>query len=1727
MIRHFFQRPEISTILFALTVAIVSLTAMADESGWPTYRHDAARSGVTDESTTPPLSLDWVFKPLDGPRPAWHMPAEESPKLYSDKAFHVSVARGLVFFGSSQDDSAYALAMDTGEIQWRFQTEGPVRFCPMWYKDRVYFGSDDGRAYCLEATTGKFIWKLRAGPTSAKFIGNGRIISKWPVRTSVLVKDDTAYFAAGIFPYEGLYIYAVNSDDGSLVWKNDTIGDRSHDLAYGGMSPFGYLLASEDNLYVPSGRALPATFDRRMGEMIFFSKKGKDGGDWTLLDGDRLIAGVDRAGEPMQIEFDARSGQNSGEMNWKFHGVDMVTTPDTILNVTQEGVYSMARDPASLLGREKETLTEKQILQGRLLFLEDKYAEGSRDPKLETEMSEVREQIGRLTEEEKSLKQSLCNWFFPSRNIRKLILANDVIYVGGKGRIAALNVATGEELWSQDVQGTVFGLVASAGNLIVSTDNGWIYCFKEGDQGAGKEIVPIKVANPYEYEPGEDVADWILKKSDEKNGWCLVLGSGSGRLAYEIAMQTNLNIVALEKNPMELDSIREKLKFSALSGTRIAVEPWEIEDLPDYFANLVVSEELIEQGNFDYDLNEIFRVLKPSGGSICLNLPVDEGGSQLREQLTAWHETVRNKGLEFTRNDASGVVFTRGPLPGAGGWTHLYADTGNTACSDDELANGPFEVLWYGEPGPVGMVERHGRAAAPVALDGRLFIQGEENIRAYDAYNGTFLWQRDISGAVRPRVDVDSSNLAVGSDGLYVGTHAKCLRLDPATGKTLSTYSVPGTSDLLSRRWGYIAYKDGVLYGTSAQIFDYEYGVGWKKMFGVEEENGSIESAARYSDEPSAFAEDSVVSQRKMHNTGTLWRGMAKYPTRHSQRTPKNAVTENIMSGDTLFALDVETEEVLWSRAGARIPNIAVTISDQHVFLVHEVESEEQRQEALEARKRLTEEGVYEDLGYAALPEKERDVRLAVCLDRLTGRILWKRPVDFTECGGDKMGAAYADGMLLFFGHFSNHDIPLFFNNELRWRRITALSAETGDVAWSRSLNYLRRPLIVGDRVIIEPRACDLYTGEIETRVHPITGETVPWEFLRPGHSCSVTSASKSALFYRSAWTAIYDLDKDAGLTLFGGVRMGCWLNAIPGNGLVMIPEASSGCVCTYPVRTTVVLKPKREETDPWSVFITHGRATPVKRLALNLGAGGDMRDEEGNLWLAHPRLPTTSADNHGTYGIEFDIEDEYHEEMEYFRRDHRELELEDSSKPWLFSSGCIGPMGYRIPLLDRIWDSGSGSYTVRLGFLASPEDEAGQRVFDVKLQGSVVEENLDIAQAASGSRKPVVREYMGITVENDLLIKFVPKSERMTDETTPLLNFIEILLENEKLSDVTPQETSPITLFHENFDRAESKQDKIAALEGMASIASPSSLSRIEQYCRLMDPILREYRDADPDLVAAAVKLYFAIANKSKDLNRKRYELMLEPSAEMLHDPAMFDAVIEQSKNFPPENREKIVAEAAQIIGSKMARTKGIKKRQAFVAQLSDLGIDLGEASRASGYITRWNVLGAFSLTGKGGKRSSFISNKDVSIKKLIDTPYIDEPDVDLDATCKVGGTVLEWREYSANSHILDLRRVYGLHRNNIWNTAYACADIFLPDDMNLQLRLGSSDGFKCWFNGRETGVFSRKRGFLVDEDIMQVTGRKGRNTVLVKFCRGTGKWETALRVLDSKGQPIEGFQN
>ena len=244
------------------------------QADWPTYRGNNARTGVGRQRLVPPLYLQWTHVSRHAPRPAWPEPGKEIHRMAFDFAYQVAVADGRLFYGSSADHKVHALDLKNGRELWGFFTEAPVRFAPCVSGGRVFAASDDGVLYCLNSSDGKLIWRFRGGPRDERLIGNGQMISRWPARSGALVDGDTVYFTAGMWGTDGVHIYALKAEDGSVIWDNDTSGSQYMLLPHNnyegitGVSPQGYLALADGVLLVPTGRAIPARYDAATGKML-------------------------------------------------------------------------------------------------------------------------------------------------------------------------------------------------------------------------------------------------------------------------------------------------------------------------------------------------------------------------------------------------------------------------------------------------------------------------------------------------------------------------------------------------------------------------------------------------------------------------------------------------------------------------------------------------------------------------------------------------------------------------------------------------------------------------------------------------------------------------------------------------------------------------------------------------------------------------------------------------------------------------------------------------------------------------------------------------------------------------------------------------------------------------------------------------------------------------------------------------------------------------------------------------------------------------------------------------------------------------------------------------------------------------------------------------------------------------------------------------------------------
>jgi outer membrane protein assembly factor BamB len=724
----------------------------------PEVRLDTAPS----PELPPELHLQWARDYLRL-TPAW----PDQAKLQFDAAYAPVVLGKTLFLGSSRTDSVAALDTETGNEKWTFTTDGPVRFAPVGWEDRVYFVSDDGYLYCVDAADGALLWKFRGGPSDRKILGNGRLISTWPARGAPVIADGTVYFAAGIWPFMGIFLHALDARTGQVVWTNS--GDGSLYIkqphyadAFAGVAPQGPLVVVGDRLLVPGGRSVPACYNRRTGKLLYYrlAEHGKTGGGWQVSANRKLFVNGGSA-------FDLKTGAHLGPV-----GAPAILSDDVLYCYTAGECRAY------------------DVRTSRTKIVEEVDRKGLRISRAAWTIN----QIGSFT--------------FPQ--VESMIRAGSRLYLGSANQVSAVELPrrsqhsllrTPRISWQTAIEGKPVRLLAADGKLFVVTLEGRLYCFG-GEPVEPRHFEPPAPGPMPRMDAWTDQAQMILGASGVSDGYCISWGVGTGRLITELARYSNLRILAVEPDARKAAAMREQIVAAGLYGERVAIlggHPLTFA-FPPYLASLMVSEDLesagIEPGP-DF-ARKAFASLRPYGG--LAYLPIAPGKqANLARQIAG----LGLPGAGVRASDGALWLSRAGPLPGAADWTHEHADAANTRVSRDQLVKAPLGMLWFGGSSHEGILPRHGHGPQPQVIDGRLLIEGVDLLRATDIYTGRILWEARLPGVGKryntlphqPGANAAGSNYVSTPDGIYVLAGEACVRLDPATGRRMAEFRLPATSN--------------------------------------------------------------------------------------------------------------------------------------------------------------------------------------------------------------------------------------------------------------------------------------------------------------------------------------------------------------------------------------------------------------------------------------------------------------------------------------------------------------------------------------------------------------------------------------------------------------------------------------------------------------------------------------------------------------------------------------------------------------------------------------------------------------------------------------------------------------------------------------------------------------------------------------------------------------------
>jgi len=848
----------VACLLAGLLAGLLLCLAPAElEAGdWPQWRYDAGGGAASPDELPAELHLQWV-RVLAAPRPAW--PASQ-PWLRFDLSYSPVAAGRQLFVPSMVDDSLTAYETDSGAERWRFVTDGPLRLAPVVHGGRVYFGSDDGYLYCVDTETGRLVWRFRGGPSDRKVLGNQRLISTWPVRGGPVLLDGTLYFSAGIWPLMGIFVHAVDAASGESVWTNSGEGasytvQPHNSPAFSGFFPRGHLAATRKGLVAPGGRTEPGCYDLETGDLYSFSFGPKHGGSYH----------VTACGDWFFV---------NGTMRQIVDGKTLLATRAVVHD--DRTLYSLSGDEIAAQSLEVEDRPVEQI-----------------------------DRRGRTVTVNKCRLKPLWKGSIPEAPGRLFLKAGSRFYAGREGRVAALEVEPKEGraaiAWQAQFEGIPWTMLAADNKLFVVTTAGRIYCF-----GAGKREpktygdIPSADATAAEKQPPPSADPWsrraetIVNTTGATDGYCLLLGLGSGRLAEELLRQSKLHLVAVDPDVRKIDAFRRRMIEAGLYGTRVAAHvgdpvayPW-----PPYLAQLIVSEDLRAAGAEQGAplVKAVFRALRPYGGAAYLSIRA----ATLQDWVAG--ASLHGAGVRSVGNDAA-LLVRDGPLPGAADWTHQYADAANSVVSKDTLVKAPLGLLWFGGPPNDEVLPRHGHGPSPQVAAGRLFIEGANMLRALDIYTGRLLWQKDLPGLGtfydhtnhQPGAGEIGSNYVSLEDRVYVVYGEVILELDAATGRVTREFKSEPASGGRPANWGFLAAWNDQLIAT------------WDPVSAKAEGDSrpaSVKDAlapVRYSSASRRLVAIDRRSGRK------LWQRDAQYGFRH-----------NSIVVPRLWALDCRTGKEIW-----------------------------------------------------------------------------------------------------------------------------------------------------------------------------------------------------------------------------------------------------------------------------------------------------------------------------------------------------------------------------------------------------------------------------------------------------------------------------------------------------------------------------------------------------------------------------------------------------------------------------------------------------------------------------------------------------------------------------------------------------------------------------------------------------------------------------------------------
>ena len=366
----------------------------------------------------------------------------------------------------------------------------------------------------------------------------------------------------------------------------------------------------------------------------------------------------------------------------------------------------------------------------------------------------------------------------------------------------------------------------------------------------------------------------LIARTGISGGVCAAPECGDGSLAITVANHTGLLVHAFDSRSDACAATLQARQQAGLDSRRVIVEQLESDPLPyvDRFVDLL----LVSDAQVSTSAQEAARVIRPRGWAL---VPRNSSLAGALEQL----------GFDVVASQTDWKLLRKPPMAGADDWAHWYHAPDNNPVSNDLVIQAPFLTQWLEKP------FYHAMPVVTTVADGRVFVASghiahhdRENetintLVARNGYNGCELWRRPLPSGYL----VHRSAFIATDHTFYMIEGGDVLCLDPESGEEINRVKLPGLKGTLV----WIAKVGQTLYALSSRL-----------------------------DPPT---EDLRVGSR---GRGWGWDQVDK------NYSPDGAHQIRWGFGETLVALDLNTESTLWRHEQPNIDSRGMGILDDRLF---------------------------------------------------------------------------------------------------------------------------------------------------------------------------------------------------------------------------------------------------------------------------------------------------------------------------------------------------------------------------------------------------------------------------------------------------------------------------------------------------------------------------------------------------------------------------------------------------------------------------------------------------------------------------------------------------------------------------------------------------------------------------------------------------------------------------